>query len=585
VTDAVHKEGGLICMQILHTGRYGYHPFAVSASAIQAPINPFKPKALSSRKVWKTVKDYANSAYFAQMAGYDGVEIMGSEGYLINQFFCQRTNKRDDEWGGSLENRARLAIETVKQTRAKVGPNFIIIYRLSMLDLVEGGAPWEEVVYLAKEIEKAGATLINTGIGWHEARVPTIATSVPRAAFTWITERMKKEVSIPLITTNRINTPDVAEDVLAKGHADMVSMARPFLADAEFVSKAAAGQGDRINTCIGCNQACLDHIFQKKRVSCLVNPRACYETELNFTPAQVKKKLAVIGAGPAGMAFSSYAAERGHEVHLFDQATEIGGQFNIAKQIPGKEEFYETMRYFKHRLVDTGVNVHLNSRMEASDLTNSDFDEVILATGIKPRTPAIEGIEHSKVMNYLDVLRDKKPVGHKVAVIGAGGIGFDVSEYLVEKHSLTTEPEKWLKNWGIDKNYTNPGALIPCQVEPPEREVYLLQRKASKVGKGLGKTTGWIHRAALKQKRVQMINNVSYDKIDDAGLHITIGDKSTLLEVDNIIVCAGQEPLRELQQAIEDSGKPVHLIGGADVAAELDAKRAIRQGAELAAKI
>lgn len=585
ITEAVHKEGGLICMQILHTGRYGYHPFAVSASNIKSPITPFKPKALSSRKVWKTIKDYANSAKYAQIAGYDGVEVMGSEGYLINQFFCKRTNKRDDEWGGSLENRARLAVETVKQVREKVGEKFIIIYRLSMLDLVEDGATWDEVVYLAKEIEKAGATIINTGIGWHEARVPTIATSVPRAAFTWITEKMKKEVSIPLITTNRINTPEVAEDVLAKGHADMVSMARPFLADAFFMQKAAEQKSDFINTCIGCNQACLDHVFQQKRASCLVNPRACYETELNFPPATTKKKLAVIGAGPAGLAFSTYAAERGHEVHLFDQSDEIGGQFNVAKQIPGKEEFYETLRYFDNHIKTTGVHLHLNTRKEVEDLANSDFDEVILATGIAPRTPAIEGVEHEKVMTYLDVLKYKKPVGKKVAVIGAGGIGFDVSEYLVEKHSLTTEPEKWLKNWGIDKKFENPGALIPCEVEAPEREVYLLQRKASKVGKNLGKTTGWIHRAALKQKRVQMLNNVSYEKIDDAGLHIKVGEESKVLDVDNIVICAGQNPLKELQQGLIDAGKPTHLIGGADVAAELDAKRAIRQGAELASQI
>ncbi len=585
ITDAVHKEGGLICMQILHTGRYGYHPFAVSASNIKSPITPFKPKALSSRKVWKTIKDYANSAKCAQLAGYDGVEIMGSEGYLINQFFCKRTNKREDEWGGSLENRARLAVETVKTTRAAVGDKFIIIYRLSMLDLVEDGATWDEIVYLAKEIEKAGATLINTGIGWHEARVPTIATSVPRAAFTWITEKMKKEVSIPLITTNRINTPEVAEDVLSKGHADMVSMARPFLADADFVNKAAKDQSELINTCIGCNQACLDHIFQQKRASCLVNPRACFETELNFPPTQTKKKLAVIGAGPAGLAFSTYAAERGHEVHLFDQNDKIGGQFNVAKQIPGKEEFYETLRYFDNHIKTTGVHLHLNTRKEVEELANSDFDEVILATGIAPRTPNIPGVEHEKVMSYLDVLRDKKPVGKKVAVIGAGGIGFDVSEFLVEKHSLTTEPEKWLKNWGIDKDFSNPGALIPCQVEAPEREVFLLQRKATKVGKNLGKTTGWIHRAALKQKRVQMLNNVSYEKIDEQGLHIKIGEEHKVLDVDNIVICAGQEPLRELQQGLIDAGKAVHLIGGADVAAELDAKRAIRQGAELAAQI
>lgn len=583
VTDAVHKEGGKICMQILHTGRYGYHPFNVSASGIKAPINPFKTRALSSKKVWKTIKDYSNSAYYAQQAGYDGVEIMGSEGYFINQFFCERTNKRQDEWGGSLENRSRLAIETVKQVRKKVGENFIIIYRLSMLDLVEGGAKWDEVVYLAKEIEKAGATLINTGIGWHEARVPTIATSVPRAAFTWITERMKQQVAIPLITTNRINTPEVAQEVLAKGHADMVSMARPFLADPEFVNKAAANKSNTINTCIGCNQACLDHIFKNKRASCLVNPRACHETELNFTPTKHKKKLAVIGAGPAGMSFSSYAAERGHDVHLFDQAPEIGGQFNIAKQIPGKEEFYETMRYFANRMQLANVNLHLNQRVDADDLTG--FDEVILATGIKPRTPNIEGVEHEKVLSYIDVLKHHQPVGKRVAVIGAGGIGFDVSEYLVENHSLTLTPEKWLKNWGIDKSYTNPGALIPCEIEPPAREVYLLQRKASKVGKNLGKTTGWIHRAALKQKQVKMLNNVDYKKIDDQGLHIQIGDENLLLAVDNVIICAGQEPNRELQHAIEQHGTVVHLIGGADVASELDAKRAIKQGAELAATI
>lgn len=585
ITEAVHKEGGLICMQILHTGRYGYHPFAVSASNIKSPISPFKPKALSDRKIWKTIKDYANSAKYAQLAGYDGVEVMGSEGYLINQFFCERTNKRNDQWGGSLENRARLAIETVKQVREKVGEKFIIIYRLSMLDLVEGGAKWDEVVYLAKEIEKAGATIINTGIGWHEARVPTIATSVPRAAFTWITEKMKGEVSIPLITTNRINTPEVAEDVLAKGHADMVSMARPFLADGDFMNKAANQQSELINTCIGCNQACLDHVFQQKRASCLVNPRACYETELNFPAATTKKKLAVIGAGPAGLAFATYAAERGHEVHLFDQANEIGGQFNVAKQIPGKEEFYETLRYFDNHIKTTGVHLHLNTRQDVADLANSDFDEVILATGIAPRTPAIPGVENAKVMSYLDVLKHKKPVGKKVAVIGAGGIGFDVSEYLVEGHSLTTEPDKWLKNWGIDKNFENPGALIPCEIEPPEREVYLLQRKTSKVGKNLGKTTGWIHRAALKQKRVKMMNNVSYEKIDDKGLHIKIGEEQQLLDVDNIIICAGQNPLRELQQGLIDAGKTVHIIGGADVAAELDAKRAIRQGAELASQI
>ncbi|MEW6998085.1 FAD-dependent oxidoreductase [Colwelliaceae bacterium BS250] len=585
VTEAVHKEGGVICMQILHTGRYGYHPFNVAPSKIQAPINPFKPRALSSRKVWKTIKDYANSSSLAQFAGYDGVEIMGSEGYLINQFFCERTNQRTDEWGGSLENRARLAIETVKAVRAKVGEKFIIIYRLSMIDLVEGGASWDEVVYLAKEIEKAGATIINTGIGWHEARVPTIATSVPRAAFTWITEKMKKEVSIPLITSNRINTPEVAEKVLADGHADMVSMARPFLADAKFVEKAAANKSENINTCIGCNQACLDHVFKKQRASCLVNPRACYETELNFPLAATKKKVAVIGAGPAGLAFACYAAERGHEIHLFDKASEIGGQFNYAKQVPGKEEFFETIRYFNNQIKLMGVNLHLNTEQDAKTLASSDFDEIVIATGIKPRTPSIKGVEHSKVLSYLDVLRDHKPVGKRVAVIGAGGIGFDVAEFLVEEHSLTMDADKWLKNWGIDKTFSNNGALMPCEIEPSAREVFLLQRKATKVGKDLGKTTGWIHRATLKQKQVQMINNVSYEKIDDQGLHIKIGEQTKILDVDNVILCAGQDPLRNVYDDLQASGKSVHLIGGADVAAELDAKQAIRQGANLAAII
>lgn len=585
ITDAVHREGGKICMQILHTGRYGYHPFAVSASALKSPITPFKPRALSRRGVKNTIKDYVNCAALAQEAGYDGVEIMGSEGYLINQFFCQRTNRRNDEWGGSLENRARLAVETVKQTRERVGRDFIIIYRLSMLDLVEGGAPWEEVVYLAKEIEKAGATIINTGIGWHEARVPTIATSVPRAAFTWITERMKGEVAIPLITTNRINMPDVAEKVLAEGQADMVSMARPFLADADFVNKAAADQADQINTCIACNQACLDHVFEQKRASCLVNPRACYETELIFKTVANPQKLAVVGAGPAGLAFATYAAERGHKVHLFDKASEIGGQFNYAKQIPGKEEFYETLRYYQRRIEITGVHLHLGQAMSTDTLADGSFDQVILATGIKPRELAIEGIEHEKVMSYLDVLRDHKPVGKKVAIIGAGGIGFDVAEYLVEQEQLTVNPEKWLDHWGIDKTYQTPGALKPQQHGEHDREVFLLQRKTSKVGGGLGKTTGWIHRNSLMNHKVQMVAGVSYDKIDDEGLHITIGDTPRVLDVDHVIVCAGQEPLRELQQGLLDKGLKVHVIGGADVAAELDAKRAIRQGAELAAAI
>ncbi|WP_100656050.1 NADPH-dependent 2,4-dienoyl-CoA reductase [Alteromonas flava] len=585
ITEAVHKEGGKICMQILHSGRYGYHPFAVSASPIKAPISPFKPRALSSRGVKSTIKDYVNCAYYAQMAGYDGVEVMGSEGYLINQFFCQRTNHRDDEWGGSLENRARLAVEIVRQTREKVGDNFIIIYRLSMLDLVEGGAPWEEVVYLAKAIEQAGATLINTGIGWHEARVPTIVTSVPRAAFTWITQRMKQEVSIPLITTNRINMPEVAEQVLAEGHADMVSMARPFLADPDFVVKAERNESDLINTCIACNQACLDHAFEQKRASCLVNPQACYETELIFKAVAQPKSIAVIGAGPAGLAFATYAAERGHDVHLFDQAEQIGGQFNYAKQIPGKEEFYETLRFFQRRIETTGVTLHLNTRVEAQLLKDKGFEHVVMATGIKPRQLNIPGIDHPSVMSYLDVLRDHKPVGKRVAIIGAGGIGFDVAEYLVENENLTTDLNKWMSHWGVDKDYAQPGALKPAELPAPEREVYLLQRKTSKVGKGLGKTSGWVHRASLTNHKVQMINSVSYDKVDDAGLHISIGDKPRVLAVDSIIICAGQEPLRELQDSLTSAGMQVHIIGGADVAAELDAKRAIRQGAELAASI
>lgn len=585
VTEAVHKEGGKICMQILHAGRYGYHPLSVSASNVQSPISPFKPKALSVRGIKSTIKDYVDSASYAQKAGYDGVEIMGSEGYLINQFFCHRTNIRDDEWGGSLENRARLAIEVVTQTRQKVGPEFIIIYRLSMLDLVEGGAPWEEVVYLAKAIEKAGATLINTGIGWHETRVPTIATSVPRAAFTWVTERMKSEVNIPLITSNRINTPEVAEAVLAKGHADMVSMARPFLADPNFVAKAMRNESDLINTCIACNQACLDHGFERKRASCLVNPQACYETELIFTSVAEPKKLAVIGAGPAGLAFATYAADRGHKVELFEQSSEIGGQFNYAKQIPGKEEFYETLRYYAKQIERTGVVLHLNTKVDADLLKDQGFDDVVMATGIKPRELTIEGSNHPKVMSYIEVLRDHKSVGHKVAVIGAGGIGFDVSEYLVEEENLTVNLDKWLTHWGIDKTYQNPGALAEKRPVKSTREVFLLQRKTSKVGKGLGKTTGWIHRSSLANHNVQMMNGVTYERIDDDGLHITIGEKAMVLDVDNIIVCAGQTPLRELESSLVEAGLRVHVIGGADVAAELDAKRAIRQGAELAATI
>jgi len=591
VTDAVHKYPTKICLQLLHTGRYAYHPFGVAPSKIKSPISPFTPKAMSTRQIKSTIKDYAYAASLAGKAGYDGVEIMGSEGYLINQFACVRTNKRTDEWGGSIENRMRLAIETIKAVRAKVGEKFIIIFRLSMLDLVEGGNTWEEVVTMAKAVEQAGATLINTGIGWHEARVPTIVTSVPRAAFTWITERMKQEVSIPLITTNRINTPDVAEEVLASGQADMVSMARPFLADANFVKKAADNKADEINTCIGCNQACLDHVFEQKRASCLVNPMACYETELVLEKSPKAKKLAVIGAGPAGLAFSVYATQRGHQVELFDKIGEIGGQFNVAKQVPGKEEFFETLRYFTKQLSLHDVKVHLNNEQSAEKLLAAGFDEVILATGIKPRKLDITGLEEgfasNKVLSYLQVLRDKVVVGNNVAIIGAGGIGFDVATYLSEK-SLTNNPEAWLKNWGVDKSYQQSGALLNKQDIPkhnPSRNITLLQRKTTKVGKGLGKTSGWVHRANLVKHGVNMVAGASYKAITDKGLLIEVDGKEQLLEVDNIIICAGQESNRDLQQALVDGGVPVHLIGGANVASELDAKRAIRQAAELAVEI
>jgi len=586
VTDAVHKYPTKICLQLLHAGRYSYHPFSVSASKVKAPINPFTPKEMSVRQIKNTIKDFAYSSSLAAKAGYDGVEIMGSEGYLINQFTCVRVNKRTDEWGGCVENRMRLATEIVKAVRKKVGEKFIIIFRLSMLDLVEGGNSWQDVVTMAKAIEAAGATIINTGIGWHEARVPTIATSVPRAAFTWITQRMKKEVSVPLVTTNRINTPEVAEKVLAEGHADMVSMARPFLADADFVNKAAEDRSDEINTCIGCNQACLDHVFKQKRASCLVNPMACYETELKMEKADKAKRIAVVGAGPAGLAFSVYATQRGHKVDIFDKASEIGGQFNVAKQVPGKEEFYETLRYFNKQISLLNIGLHLESEQTAEQLSKAGYDEVVLATGIIPRKLDIDGIEHPKVKTYLQVLRDKEPVGEKVAIIGAGGIGFDVGCYLAEEKSLTNEPEAWLANWGVDKTYQDGGALLKhAEHRPSHRQIYLLQRKTSKVGAGLGKTTGWIHRATLQKNGVQMIPGVSYKAVNDKGLLIEVNGEEKLLEVDNVIICAGQEPQRALQQGLVDAGVSVHLIGGAHVAAELDAKRAIRHAAELAEKI
>ena len=587
ITQAVHDAGGKIALQILHTGRYSYQAENVAPSAIQAPINPVKPHALTSAEVNQTIADFVNCAKLSQVAGYDGVEIMGSEGYLINEFIAARTNHRDDEWGGSYENRIRFPIEIVKRTRAEVGENFIIIYRLSMLDLVEGGSTLEEVIQLAKEIEKAGATIINTGIGWHEARIPTIATKVPRAAFTWVTKKLKGSVQIPLVTSNRINTPEMAEHVLAQGDADMVSMARPMLADAEFVLKAEQGRSDEINTCIGCNQACLDQIFSMQIATCLVNPRACYETELIFKESAAKKNIAVIGAGPAGLSFATYAADRGHQVTVFDTASQIGGQFNIAKTIPGKEEFYETLRYFKRKIeLQPNIKLVLNHTATYEELSAESYDDIVVATGVTPRELTIEGIDHPKVLSYIEVLRERKPVGKKVAIIGAGGIGFDTAEYLShEGESGSLNPQKFYDEWGIDTSYAHVGGLKQPVLEQSDREIYLLQRKAKAVGASLGKTTGWIHRTGLKHRDVKMIAGASYDKIDDQGLHITVNDQPTVLEVDHVIICAGQESYTAMYDQLKADGKNVHLIGGAKEAGELDAKRAIRQGAELAATI
>jgi 2,4-dienoyl-CoA reductase (NADPH2) len=586
VTAAVHSEGGKIAMQILHFGRYSYQPDLVAPSAIQAPINPFVPHALTTNEVEETIEDFVRCAALAQYAGYDGVEIMGSEGYLINEFIAARTNHREDAWGGSYQNRIRFPVEIVRRTRERVGERFIIIYRLSMLDLVEGGSTLDEVIALAKAIEAAGATIINTGIGWHEARIPTIATKVPRAAYAWVTQRLKAHVSLPLVATNRINTPEVAEQLLSDGYCDMVSMARPLLADPFFVRKAEQGRADEINTCIGCNQACLDHTFAGKITSCLVNPRACHETELVYTPIAKRKHIAVVGAGPAGLSFAITAAERGHEVALFDANSEIGGQLNIAKKVPGKEEFYEMLRYFDKQIGLHGVKVKLNTRVDAHHLLHGGFDDVVLATGVTPRVPTIEGVDHPKVMNYLDVLRDAKPVGQSVAILGAGGIGFDVAEYLTHAgESASLNAEKFYAEWGIDTSYREPGGLRPPHVETSPRRIYLLQRKESKVGDNLGKTTGWIHRTGLKARRVGMESGVSYRKIDDQGLHITMGGQERVIAVDNVILCTGQEPLRELHDELKAAGCKVHLIGGADVAAELDAKRAIDQGTRLAAVI
>ena len=583
ITDSVHEHGGKICMQILHTGRYAYSPDQVAPSAIKSPINPFTPRALTDEEVYKQIDDFVFTSVQAQKAGYDGVEIMGSEGYFLNQFIAARTNQREDDWGGSYENRIRLPIEVVRRVREAVGEHFIIIFRLSMLDLVDGGSTAEEVIQLGKAVEKAGATIINTGIGWHEAQIPTIATKVPRAAFTWVTARFRKELSVPVITSNRINTPEVAEEVLARGDADMVSMARPFLADPDFVIKAQENRADEINTCIGCNQACLDHVFGGVMTSCLVNPRACHETELHILATTDVKKIAVVGAGPAGLSAATTAASRGHLVTLFDSASEIGGQFNIAKQIPGKEEFFETLRYYGRQIELTGVDLQLNRRVTSEQLNNGGFDEVIIATGISPRMPAIEGINHPKVMDYLDVIGAKKPVGQKVAIIGAGGIGFDTAEYITHSGESTSQNiPAFMKEWGIDMTFGSRSGIegVDAQPEPSPREVYLLQRKTTRVGKGLGKTTGWIHRAGLAMKGVRMMPGCDYSHIDDQGLHITVGDDTQILDVDTIIICAGQDPLREL---VDGLNLPHHLIGGADEAGELDAKRAIDQGTRLAA--
>jgi len=584
VTAAVHGHGAKICLQLLHAGRYGYHPLQVAPSKRKAPINPFTPRALSAGGVERHIADYARAARYARDAGYDGVEVMGSEGYLINEFIAPRTNGRNDAWGGDPARRMRFAVEIVRRIREACGPDFIIIYRLSLVDLVEDGSNWQEIVQQAKAIEAAGATLLNSGIGWHEARIPTIATSVPRAAFAGVTAKLKPHVGIPLIATNRINMPDVAEGILAGGGADMVSLARPLLADPQWPAKAKAGKPEAINTCIACNQACLDHVFQQKRASCLVNPRAAHETELVYLPTSAPKRVAVVGAGPAGLACATVAASRGHKVTLFDAADEIGGQFNVAKRIPGKEEFHETLRYFRHQLAETGVDVRLNTRADAEAL--NDFDEVVIATGISPRKVDFPGADHPMVASYLDVLLGRVKAADKVAIIGAGGIGFDVGEFLVhEGPSPALDPARWMAEWGVDTSFESPGALAKPQPEAPARKAWLLQRSPGKPGAKLGKTTGWIHRATLKAKGVKMLGGVEYLGVDDSGLRIRVDGQEQLLDVGTVVICAGQEPRRELADALQATGRSVHVIGGADVAAELDAKRAIDQGSRLAAAL
>ncbi len=611
VTEAVHAEGGKIALQILHTGRYGYQPFCVAPSRIQSPISPFTPRALSARGIERQIRAFVRCAALAREAGYDGVEVMGSEGYFINQFLVAHTNHRDDEWGGSYPNRMRLAVEIVRRVREAVGPDFILIYRISLIDLIPDGSSWPEVLELARAVSAAGATILNTGIGWHEARVPTIATSVPRGAFTWVTKKLRdalraEGIATPVVTSNRLNMPEVAEAVLARGDADMVSLARPFLADAEFVNKAAQGRSDEINTCIACNQACLDHTFRNRMSSCLVNPRACHETELVIAPAGTRKRIAVVGAGPAGLAAATTMAERGHEVHLFDAAAQIGGQFNLARRVPGKEEFEETLRYYARRLQVTGVRMRLQTQVDAELLRSHAFDEVVLATGVTPRDPRIPGQDHSKVLSYIDVLLGRRPVGRRVAIVGAGGIGFDVAEFLANGtdlgHASTTmDLAAWLREWGVTDPQAQRGGVVRPQPEPPVREVTLLQRKPGKHGGTLGKTTGWIHRAALKMKQVQMLAGVNYERIgavdgsggaahadDPVGLFISYGKDhrdGTVLTVDTIVLCAGQEPLRELQAPLRAAGIEVHLIGGAFEAGELDAKRAIDQGTRLGARL